>query len=104
MQREIKIQKKFEIQGQQIVDYIRNNSPQNAEKFKTEVERIVNDIMQFPETYPPEPFLYTKNNLYRFAKVMKSWKIIFKVSNEFIVFLGIVHTARNPEEIQKLGN
>ena len=100
--REIKIKKQFDEQGREIADYIRQNSEQNAQKFINEVDIETDKIELNPEGYPPERFLPTKQNLYRFAIVMKSWKIIFKVTNNLLVFLGIIHTAQHPNKIKKM--
>jgi plasmid stabilization system protein ParE len=97
-----KSKKQFAIHGQEIVNYLREQSPQNAEKFKEELSSTLIKIKKSPKAYPPEPYLPTKNNLYRFALVMKSWKIIFKITGTLLVFLGIIHTARHPKEIKKL--
>lgn len=101
-QREIKIKKQFDEQGRDIVSYIRKNSIQNAQKFIDELDRLIDKIVQNPEIYPPERFLPTKQNLYRFVIVMKSWKIIFKLTNERLVFIGIIHTAMHPNKIKQL--
>ena len=100
--RKVKSKKRFKIDGRKIVDYIKNNSPKNAEKFKSEITNQLIKIKQNPKGYPSEPYLQTINNLYRFALVMKSWKIVFKVTNELLIFIGIIHTAQHPKEIKKL--
>jgi len=97
-----KTKNNFKNNAHEIVDYINQNSPQNAEKFKIELAKKLIEIRNNPQGFPPEPYLQTKNNLYRFALVMKSWKIIFKSTNKLLVFLGIIHTARNPNEINNL--
>ncbi len=100
--RKVKSKKQFDKQGREIANYIRQNSEQNSIKFVAEANEMLDNIKANPKGFPPEPYLPTKKNLYRFALVMKSWKIIFKVSNNLLVFLGIIHTARNPNEIKKL--
>jgi len=92
----------FEKQGHNIVKYIRIKSPQNAEKFKKQVLLKTEAIKQNPKLFPTEKYLYTKRGLYRFSLVMKSWKIIYKITNSKIVFLGIIHTAQHPREIKNL--
>lgn len=101
-QREIKVKKQFDWHGREIAEYIRQNSPQNADKFVKQVDIAMSEIITIPTAYPPEPNLPTNNNLYRFALVMKSWKIIFKVTNELLIFLGIIHAARHSKEITNL--
>jgi len=98
----VKSKNQFKNDGREIADFIRKESPQNAAKFSSEVVKKLKKIKQNPQAFPPEPYLPTKNNLYRFAIVMKSWKIIYKVSDKLLVFLGIIHTSRHPREIKKL--
>jgi len=82
--------------------YIKENSTQNAQDFAKETDLSIEKIKNHPTAYPPEPFLPTKNNWYRFTLVMKSWKLIFKITNDSLIFLGIIHTSRHPREIKKL--
>ncbi len=96
------ITKKLELHFDEIYDYIIKNSPQNAKKFAEQLDVQIEKIKQSPKAFPAEYYLQTKNNLYRFALVMKRWKIIYKVTNELLVFLGIIHTAQHPREIKKL--
>ncbi len=102
MKRQVKIKKQFDEQGREIANYILQSSKVNAEKFVNEIDKQTDKIKKSPKAYPPEPYLPTKNNLYRFALVMKSWKIIFKVTGKLLVFLGIIHTTRHPKAIKKL--
>ena len=100
--RETKIKKQFDVHGREIVAHIKKNSLQNAQNFIKEVDKLTDKIEKSPKAFPPEPYLFTKNNLYRYAIIMKSWKIIFKLSNKLLVFIGIIHTSRHPREIKKL--
>jgi plasmid stabilization system protein ParE len=83
MSRKIKIKRQFDEHGREIARYIGKDSVQNAQKFINEVDKLTDKIEQNPKAFPPEPYLPTENNLYRFAIVMKSWKIIFKTSSKF---------------------
>ncbi len=100
--RKIIVKKQFDEGGRNIVKYIRLNSEQNAEKFKTEVDKITNKIALNPTVYPEEKYLQTNNKHYRFAIVMKSWKIIFKITDELIVFIAVIYAARSPKKITNL--
>ena len=100
--RKVRIKKQFDTHGRAIANYIRKNSEQNAQKFIKQVDGITDLIKENPKIFPSEHYLPTKNNLYRFAIVMKSWKIIYKITKKQLIFLGIIHTARHPREIKKL--
>jgi hypothetical protein len=92
----------FDNNFDEIFNFIEKNSSQNALKFVALVDNEISNILNYPKAYPPEPYLYTVGNLYRFAKVMKSWKIIFKVTQNVLVFLAIIHKSQNPKEIKRL--
>ena len=96
------ITKKFEQYFHEIHDYINENSPQNAIKFAEQLDKKIDIIKQNPKVYSQERYLPTKKKWYRSARLMKSWKIVYKVTNELLVFLGIIHTSRHPKEIKKL--
>ncbi len=96
------IQPEVFAEAKEIYDYIKSDSPQNAEKFKQELLDAIDKVETNPEGYPPEDYLNAKRILYRFVLVMKRWKLIFKVTKKFLVFIGIVHTSRHPNEIKKI--
>jgi hypothetical protein len=102
LKRKTRIKQQFDEHGREIAKFISKDSKQNAEKFVNEVDILTDKIEKCPTAFPPEPYLPTKRNIYRFALVMKSWKIIFKVTNSLLVFLGIIYTGRHPKEIKKL--
>jgi len=82
--------------------FILNNSPENAKQFIEGINPKLDEIVKNPLIYPKDTNFSSKKGLYRFSIYMKSWKIIFKVMQNLIVFLGIIHTSRHPNEIKKL--
>ena len=100
--RETVIQPEVFSEAEEIYEYIKLNSLQNAEKFKIELLKQIDIVEANPTANPPEKLLNAKKTLYRFKIVMKSWKLIFKVTNTLLIFLGIVPTSRHPKEVQKL--
>ena len=94
--------KTFDQQFDEIFKYLKNQSSQASIKLAKELDIKINEIKLHPKSYSIEPYLPTKRNLYRFALIMKSWKIIFKVTNNLLIFIGIIHTSRHPREIKKL--
>jgi toxin ParE1/3/4 len=98
------VQPEVYTEAEAIYEYIKENSPQNAEKFKEELLNQIDKVESNPEGYPSESFLNTTKILYRFTLILKKWKLIFKVSKDLLIFIGIIHTSRNPQEIQKLKN
>ncbi|RLD57954.1 MAG: hypothetical protein DRJ05_08845 [Bacteroidetes bacterium] len=98
----VKVKRQFDEQGREIVAYIRQKSEQNSQKFIYEVDKVTDQIKQTPKAFPQELNLPSKYNWYRFAIVMKSWKIVFKVTDKYLVFLSIVYAGRHPREVVKL--
>ena len=66
------------IEAEKIFDYIKLNSPKNADKFRKELLKQINEVEVYPTAYSPEKLLNQKLVLYRFAVIMKSWKLIFR--------------------------
>jgi len=85
-----------------IKDYIKQDSPQNAEKFVADLKPKMDRVIAYPETFSPEKSLLTKRRIYRFALYKKRYKIIFKVLETQIIFLDIVHGKRHPDYFKKL--
>ena len=102
MPRKIIIKQEFPKLVEEIALYIAKNSPQNARKFVVGINPQLDIIAQNPLLYPKEFVFKSKRGLYRFCLYMESWKIIFKVLDGMLVFLGIIHTARHPAQIKKL--
>lgn len=100
--RKIIIQPSTILEAEEIFNFIKPDSPQNAQKFRVEFLSSVNKVAEHPDAYPPEKDLNNKIILYRFILVMKKWKLIYKVTKNIIIFVGIVHTSRHPNEIKKL--
>jgi hypothetical protein len=96
------VQPEVFIEAEKIFDYIKSNSPQNAERFRKELLKQINEVETIPTAFPSEKLLNRKQILYRFAIVMRSWKLIFKVTSNFLVFIGIVHTKQHAKEVRKL--
>ena len=89
-------------QAEEIFDFIKRDSPQNAQKFRNELQRTINEVEKNPTLYAPDRYANEKRNMYRFTLVMKSWKLVFKVTQKLLFFLGIIHTSRHPNQTKKL--
>jgi plasmid stabilization system protein ParE len=83
-------------------EYIKDDSPKNADTFKNGISPLIDKISQNPEAYPPVKQLPTKRNLYRFALYKRNWKVVFKNLKSTLIFLGFFHKKQNPEKIKTL--
>jgi plasmid stabilization system protein ParE len=92
----------FEEEFEEIYTYIFENSEQNARKFAGEIKLKIEWIIQNPSAGTIETKIYSKQNWYRFKILMKSWKIVYKVTENTLVFLSIIHVKRHSDEFEKL--
>jgi plasmid stabilization system protein ParE len=98
----VKVKQQFLDSLLDIRDYIAASSPQNAGKFIADLRSKMNQIIANPESFSPEKNLLTKRRIYRFSVYKKHYKIIFKVLNDRLVFLDIVHGKRHPDHFKGL--
>ncbi len=84
-----------------IYEYIKEESPQNAQKVKRKIIELVSSLIVFPEKYVREQFLDQQKGDFRFA-VIWSYKIIYEITDDIIIILDIFHAAQNPVKIQNL--
>lgn len=91
--------KEFEDDFEEIYNYILTNSPQNAIKFSENLKKKIDWIIKNPEAGTIELSIKSKKNWYRFKKLMKSWKIIYKSTKNSLIFLRIIHAKRNFKNI-----
>lgn len=73
-------------------------------KFKDEIRFQLERIKSHPSAYPKLEVkdLDNDNSEYRFAHYMKTFKIIYKIPNNLLIILGIVHDRQSPEVIASL--
>ncbi len=100
--RGVKVKQQFLDSLLAIKDYIKQDSPRNAEKFVADLRPKMDRIIAYPETFSPEKNLLTKRRIYRFALYKKHYKIIFKVLDNQIIFLDLVHGKRHPDYLKGL--
>ncbi len=100
--RKVLTKQNFEDSFEEVFDHINVNSEKNAKKFAKEVEEKMKWIIQNPTAGTPEIKIHSKKNWYRFKIVMKSWKVIYKVTKSFLVFLRIVHIKQDSNKMKEL--
>ncbi|MFN8255609.1 MAG: type II toxin-antitoxin system RelE/ParE family toxin [Bacteroidales bacterium] len=94
MKRNILITKNFREQAKEIFNFIQNDSPQNANRF---IDKLINEIKTIennPEANPPVTNFPNKSLRYRYKLFMKSFKIVYKVLKESLIFIGILHKSQ----------
>jgi plasmid stabilization system protein ParE len=86
----------------EIYNFIKNNSSQNAFKFKQEVKNKIDEVEKYPEIYPQLAQLNRKKIHYRYIIVFKSWKRIYKVLDQELIFLAILHSAQSEDNYKNI--
>ena len=79
----------------QIIEYIRNESSDNAIKVRMRVNQHIKNLNTFPRRYRREPYLADRNGEFRSFGV-DSLLIIYQVESNIVTVLDIVHSSRNP--------
>lgn len=83
-----------------IYDYIKSReSVSMALRVKKEIIKQVKSLATFPEKFAREPHFSADSGNIRF-KVIWSYKIIYEITDGYILILDIFHTSRNPTEIE----
>jgi plasmid stabilization system protein ParE len=83
-----------------IYAYIAEDSVMAARKVKKELVRLAHSLNDFPEKFSVEEYLANQSE--NFRSVSKwSYKIIYEVTEEYIVILDVFHTSQHPAKIKK---
>ena len=94
---EVVWRKKAANELQDIYNYIKKESPQNAVLVFNSVYDLVISLIDFPFKFPKEPTINIEK--VRFA-VIYSYKIIYAVEKDKIIILRIFNTKQNPKKIK----
>jgi plasmid stabilization system protein ParE len=77
----------------EIFDYIKRGSPTAAKHVRKTLLKIVEGLQQMPERFSVEPSF--NRNGFEYRSVSKwSYKIIYRIENEQVRILRVVHTSR----------
>jgi plasmid stabilization system protein ParE len=84
-----------------IILYIKEESPAAARKVRSELLKLTASLNKMPERFSMEPYLEHKGNEYR-SIAKWSYKIIYRVAEEEVRILEIIHTRRNTTVIKDI--
>ena len=83
-----------------IYTYISKDSVPAAKKVKKELVKLAKSLNDFPEKFSMEPYLEGEPENYR--SVSKgSYKIIYEVTEEYIIIVDVFHTSQHPSKIKE---
>lgn len=84
----------------EIFEYIAEDSITAARKVKKELVKLAHSLNDFPEKFSVEEFL--ANEPENFRSVTKwSYKIIYEITEEYIIIVDIFHTSQHPSKIKQ---
>ena len=79
----------------QAIQYIKQESPQGANKVKQAILQQTSVLKTDAGIYEPDKFKVENDGTYR-ALTVFSYRITYKVTNEEVLILRIRHTSQNP--------
>lgn len=83
-----------------IYEYIAEDSVVAARKVKKELVKLTRSLNDFPQKFSKETFLADQQENYR-SVTKWNYKIIFEVTEEYIIIADIFHTSRHPAKMKK---
>jgi plasmid stabilization system protein ParE len=78
-----------------------NKQPMNAIKVGDAIFKKLDRIEQSPYSFKECALIPTKSKMYR-QGLCFSWNIIYKISRNQIIVLGIIHNSRKPSKLKAL--
>ena len=78
------------------IQFIKQDSPQNAEKVKSEIAEAVSELAHYPTRYPADKYRNDNDGSYRAFELYK-YRISYYISDTEIRIVRIRHTAQNPK-------
>ena len=101
-QRAVKILPRFISSVNHFQDYIFESSAQNAVAFAEDLFSEIELISQFPFIYKEFNYLKTKQRLYRYKIYKNNFFIVFKLTQEAIIFIEVADGRMGKSKYQKL--
>lgn len=86
---------KFQLK--EIIKYIRKESPQGAEKVKTEILQNTHLLGDYPETFSEDRFKLQNDGSFR-AFTCFHYRVSYRITKNAIKILRVRHTSREPME------
>jgi len=86
-----------------IYDHIAQDSISAARYVKKNLVKLAHSLNDFPEKYSKEEFLADEHENYRSVSKW-SYKIIYEVTDEYLIIADIFHTSQHPLKIKRVKN
>ena len=85
------------IQLRKAYEFIRLDSPKNAEKVKAKILGSIKELADRPEKYPPDKYRLNNDGSFRAFEIYK-YRISYHVSPQQITVTRIRHTKMKPKK------
>ena len=76
--------------------YIREDSPQNADKVRDDIVNATRTLPSYPERFAPDKFKTGNDGTYR-AFEKHRYRVAYRILETEIQILRVRHTSREPE-------
>jgi plasmid stabilization system protein ParE len=84
------------VQLREAYNYIKLDSPKNAEKVKAKILAAIKELAAHPEKYPKDKYRLANDGAYRAFEIYK-YRVSYHVSQEQITVIMIRHTKMEPK-------
>lgn len=84
-----------------IYDFIAKDSLDAARYVKKELVKLAHSLSDFPEKYSKEEYLVDEPENYRSISKW-SYKIIYEVTNDYLIIADVFHTNQHPSKIKRV--
>jgi plasmid stabilization system protein ParE len=82
-------------QFEEAIEYIMQDSVQNAEKVRLEILRKIDSLPHYPEIYPPDKYKIRNDGTYR-ALELHRYRITYRIGSNEIRIIRVRHTSMEP--------
>lgn len=82
-----------------IIEYIAEDSPQNALNILEKIKKQASDLYTQPERGRIVPELYDQGILQYRELIIAPWRLIYRMSEQEVYVLSVVDSRRNIEDI-----
>jgi toxin ParE1/3/4 len=82
-----------------IIEYIAEDSPQNALNILKSIRKQASDLYTLPERGRIVPELYDQGILQYHELIIEPWRLIYRVSEQEVYVLSVIDSRRNVEDI-----
>jgi toxin ParE1/3/4 len=82
-----------------IIEYIAEDSPQNALNILKNIRKHASDLYTLPERGRIVPELYDQGILQYRELIIEPWRLIYRVSEQEVYVLSVIDSRRNVEDI-----